>query len=141
MPSDISVVPLYVVDHTRKAHCHFGARNYVRKPARKFWFYSRRRSMLMLLTTAHDLIRDPRDWTTGSCYDHVGRLCGLGALQVAAYRTGITHSGTVFKAVCRHLEGLMEMPIPSFNDEHTHAEVMQVFDQAEGNLRSVFYAL
>jgi hypothetical protein len=134
-------LPLHVTDRTRVAHWRQGRANEKKVQAPRFWFFQHRRQMLRLISTAHDLIRDPRDWVIEFACDKQGRLCVLGALYVAAYRTGIVRSGKVYLDVLRHLERFTDSKrLFVFNDTHTHGEVMQVFDQAERDLRSVFHA-
>ena len=106
-----------------------------------------------LLQSARDLIADPARWTRGamarnrlgqSCSPHESEAvcyCSQGAISLKIYSTRfmrlnpvelIALKGNALIALdlaASHLAGKY-MTIASFNDTHTHAEVLAVFDLA-----------
>lgn len=93
---------------------------------------------LELLTKAQDLIRDPAHWTQET-YARDGRgnacsttdpaatcFCSVGALYHAA-----DHQFRFAHLAEDVLEKVVGVDIPIFNDSHTHAEVMVMWDKAK----------
>lgn len=97
-----------------------------------------------LLTRAQDVIRDPANWIQGEfAIDATGHIiapedegascfCSLGALMHA--EPVLTDTRTEARRMLTHASRLLDHPeigIPEFNDNHTHAEVMAMWDKAK----------
>lgn len=96
---------------------------------------------LCVLKGARKLISDPAHWTKAAfarsangeernCLDgEASCWCAWGALYRAAYDCGDKSLDEVEPARAI-LARSMDDSIPSFNDNHTHAEVLAAFDRA-----------
>lgn len=94
-----------------------------------------------ILTKAQDLIRDPKNWTQGAyARTAIGTpvlsrdedavcFCSLGAISKAAKdaRLSVNTKSFLRTAIRDRCE---YASIDTFNDNHTHAEVMSAFDRA-----------
>lgn len=102
--------------------------------------------LLKDLVAARALIADPARWTQGefarsntgagclvSARNRVS-LCALGAADAATRdEPTSTRLNNVVDQLRRHTGG---MSLSTFNDRHTHAEVLAVFDAAIAELRT-----
>lgn len=91
-----------------------------------------------ILIKARELIADPAHWTQGElarndvgAYRHPLALeavcfCSIGALERAANGE---YDDAYYQARAR-LRGTLNRCIASFNDTHTHAQVLAKFDEA-----------
>ncbi|KQS84277.1 hypothetical protein [Rhizobium sp. Leaf383] len=98
------------------------------------------RNPLEILTQAQNLIRDPNHWTQGAYArnehghslmiddDGVTCFCSLGALRKAANSDLYPPGFSYLQAAARQLDDSPNLV--DFNDEHTHAEVMALWDKA-----------
>lgn len=101
-----------------------------------------------VLLAARDLISDPEHWTQGTlCRDVHGdrsniddpethSYCAIGALHAVLGDVAQFHHRV--NSVKDALRGALPIdgpPIHVFNDEHTHAEVMELFDTAIRNVK------
>jgi hypothetical protein len=82
------------------------------------------------LTLARGVIATPEKWCQGALLRVNGTRCALGALFFA----GIADKGNydadpAYQALCRAM-GLTNGNMGYFNDNHTHAEVLEAFDKA-----------
>lgn len=89
-----------------------------------------------VLIAARAVIADPKNWTKGSfAKDANGHKryaiapeavcwCALGAVM----RVGA--NDVLFGAACYWLDGAAGTWMGGYNDAHTHAEVLEVFDRA-----------
>ncbi|WP_454287233.1 DUF6197 family protein [Rhizobium arsenicireducens] len=89
-----------------------------------------------LLTKALELIRDPDHWTQGQfARDAAGQkvsinspsatcFCSIGAVLVLAPPTSLEDEALLL------LEAQLTTSIATFNDTHTHAEVIAVWERA-----------
>lgn len=90
-----------------------------------------------VLIAARAKIADPANWTQGECArDSTGKevhsssdravcWCSIGAIA-----NTIALDGGVFNNVITELEFVIPGGISTFNDTHTHAEVLAKFDEA-----------
>jgi hypothetical protein len=88
--------------------------------------------LLETMNKAQDLIRDPKNWIQGDFTDGKGCYCSLGALDVATnddagmYHTIRAYLGDAARSIDNRVLGAA-----SFNDHHTHEEVMAMWDRAK----------
>lgn len=93
------------------------------------------------LRAAKALIQNPDNWCKGAMRkpkaDGTCRFCAAGAVnEVCPVGVGgwrITENLQVFKVLTDVVRGLpreQSLSAPHFNDSHTHAEVMALFDKA-----------
>lgn len=95
-------------------------------------------SQVELLTRARAIIENPQNWTKGEmARDAGGRLvvshspdavcfCAVGALRRAAYELCIDR----FPSFYTLQKWCGTEPVPLFNDTHTHADVLALYDRA-----------
>ncbi len=75
-----------------------------------------------VLRAARAKIEKPENWCQGS-FRNGHAYCALGAVRESSY--GVIR----YIEACDVLERLAG-PIPKYNDSHTHAEVLSLFDRA-----------
>jgi len=94
-----------------------------------------------LLIEARRLIEKPEHWTTGESWrDSNGRktctvaeavkYCGYGAISAVIHRAGMKQSTLHTIATDAVEKSAGTRFFDQFNDTHTHAEVLEVFDRA-----------
>lgn len=83
-----------------------------------------------ILEAARARIDTPEKWTQGKA-ERDGKLCAIGALRMAVlgHARYASRAGTYVSARGL-LEGLADTDPSWFNDSHSHAEVMALFDRA-----------
>lgn len=102
-------------------------------------------STVELLTAAKGLIANPENWTRGCAARNIlGKpvttlnstaysFCGVGAIDRATHELGLSYKAQ--NVAIKALHSLIKGSVSGFNDEHTHEEVMQLFDTAINNLK------
>jgi hypothetical protein len=84
-------------------------------------------SVLETLIKARALIEKHENWTQGKFFDNRGRRCALGALYDAE---GIPYTQSATTPSDKALRSAMGEFPGTFNDTHTHADVLAAFDRA-----------
>jgi len=79
-----------------------------------------------ILIRARKLIQDPKNWIQEHFY-HNGAYCGSGAL-IAAGLTGAFSGNPAYESLRKAAK--TNEQFCTFNDTHTHAEVLAAFDRA-----------
>jgi hypothetical protein len=90
-----------------------------------------------LLHAAQDLIRDPRNWIQGrASVDEHGHPCPITSKRARCFcsigallRAEESREG--YNEAARILDTLANGNLMAFNDTHTHAEVMALWDRAK----------
>lgn len=106
-----------------------------------------------ILSKAKDLISDPAKWTTGASYrDAKGRdvsysakvcsFCAIGAINAIANPTASVRIWPEQEEAFTLLQRVIvansdDGYISAFNDNHTHAEVLAMFDLAIKNAKEL----
>ena len=100
----------------------------------------------VFMTEAKKVIEDPANWTTGwfaknkfgtmvgSLSENATCFCSLGAIERYAkceFEENLIGGVRSLSREAQHrLEGVMGMSVEDFNDDHTHPEVMAMWDEA-----------
>lgn len=79
-----------------------------------------------ILIDARKLIKDPKHWGQRHFYQN-GRYCGSGAL-IGAGLSGPFSGNPAYEALRKAAETIEQFC--TWNDTHTHAEVLAAFDRA-----------
>lgn len=97
------------------------------------------------MTEAKKVIEDPANWTTGwfaknefgtmvdSLSENATCFCSLGAIERYAkceLEEDLFGVRSLSREAQYRLEGVMGMAVEDFNDDHTHLEVMTMWDEA-----------
>lgn len=85
-----------------------------------------------VLIKAKALIDTPEKWCQGEFVDTDGRICASAAIARVGFNIApemeIAARYALLNTINHH--GAWEVNIPGYNDAHTHAEVMEMFDRA-----------
>lgn len=101
-----------------------------------------------VLKAARELISNPARWTQGAfAKDVIGKQvafddpsavcwCARGAMYVIGDRSGLATDG--WRALRAAIQGSLDsdLCVSSFNDSHTHAEVLALFDATIARLEA-----
>lgn len=97
---------------------------------------------LKVYEAARDYLRDPEHWCQGKLEDGRGGRCVSGAIWRASQENGMGHLDCleVIRGLCpivRRLDPMIPFAGPAtFNDEHTHAEVLELLNIAIAELQA-----
>lgn len=80
-----------------------------------------------ILVNARALIEEPAKWGQGSCYLRKGTLCAEEAIETIASNK---YEREAALSKLNEAAGNEYVFFNSFNDTHTHAEVLAAFDKA-----------
>ena len=81
-----------------------------------------------VLIDAKAQIENPENWRQGEFGFSTNATCAFGAVVRGANR--LNASKDVFHAVSASIDGAAHGSVIRFNDSHTHAEVLALFDRA-----------
>jgi hypothetical protein len=84
-----------------------------------------------VLTLTRAILTDPKKWTQGGYGHPDDAQCASGALSSTSSKAGYPYYFQAYEILRGHMNG----GIPTFNDTHTHAEVLAAFDAAIAEAR------
>lgn len=90
-------------------------------------------NVIDVLERARAIIADPKDWCRGD-FHRDGARCAMGAIMVAAPMTRVRGDKLFLGAMIALQDTVCAMSkcrnIATFNDSHTHSDVLAAFDRA-----------